>query len=202
MNRKTWRIIGFLVGGIVLLIAVVFAIHDFNRKALIKKIAPNIMLLKHSFIYYAHLEFNDGMVAEVNLVTLSDNNYDIYNPDSSLPNMVVANAVMVNDSGDCLTSSYAAEPWNNEREKRNIYEHIAKETEGQDVKSITISGRTLYLTITPTFKQAWKGGDSTIEYVSVGSNRSVATISRKYKNGILPVRAIEIESTSAEEAFC
>jgi len=179
-----------------------FHILRSNKSAFISKVSPNLFLLKNFYVYTVKLTLSDDRKIQINLIKKTGNVFDLYNSDSSQPNMVIANAIMIDSSGRCITSRYAVEPWNNKQDVENLNILIMKETENKEVDSIIITGQSVFMTITPWKRDSSEDDDSkTIQCISSNipafNSANIAYIERKERTGLMQVKNILLANNAS-----
>jgi len=179
--------------GIFLLIAIPVSYYFIQSNAnndIFKKVSPNIFLFENKFVYIAQLQFSNGSTKNMEIVKLPDNKFDLYNAESSNNNIVFANAVVVDKDGKCFTSQHATEPWDDPIDQKNLRHLLTEELEEEQVVSINISGRSIYMGIIPWDDSLYGNKDTMIECEQ--ENTTEAYIKRKNRQNSLPVNMIEL----------
>lgn len=161
-------------------------------KRLGNEIEKNLFLLQHDYAYMVTAQTIDGATS-IYLVKNAGNEFDIWEPGNT-GNRLYATALMLDSTGVCITSRYAAEPWRNNQDIASLKKMFSRET-GIDEKDIEVTGRTIRMTMKPAILVG-KGNTTEIECVRYhnGSSQAPETafIGRLEDRGPLPFKRLDL----------
>jgi hypothetical protein len=159
------------------------------QKILLKDYSSHLFRMQHDYVYQVILQ-KDGKSVAVHLVKTEKGDFDIWQPGENV-NRIYAAALMVDSTGKCLTSEYAAEPWNNKTDIDLLKRLFADQT-GISADNISVGGTTIQMTIKSAL-QLSKGNEANeIECIAYPDDDNIGTrfIGRKNRLNKLPVKDI------------
>jgi len=112
------------------------------KDLIINKHKNQICSFTHKFVYLVTADLL-GTNLSIALVKDGASHYSAWVPDSNI-NVVTATAYMADQNGHCITSRYAAEPWNNAYDQ-TLLKNVFSEQLGIPKEAITVSGMSVQL---------------------------------------------------------
>ncbi len=194
---------------VIIAVIAVYYVYNYRKKSeFLKEYASNVFLFKNYFVYSVKVKFDDSSVQKIEMVKSDKGIFDLYDPDSTPLNVCIANAIVVDSTGKCITSKYATEPWNNANEVSTLTNMLYKEMHDVPVVSIAVSGRSVYMSVISSKSYIENNGLSAsereIEYTlpdTINADANIAYIIRKDGGKPMKLKNIHIGHTLYKNAF-